>query len=159
MVYSSRQVFGFLALICAAVGIAVFATIAIILDRRSSRHTREVIVDRETVHRLPEASPQQASDPGPPPAWPKPERGPEPQASSAMIGWIAESKAATSPRSPSVTAMVSDPIHHTPRCVSGSTCTLSSNESARRPTCRSCSAIALAYARYETPGLAAASFR
>ena len=55
MVYSSGQVFGFLALVCAAVGIAVFATIAIILDRRSSRHSREVIVDRETVHRLPEA--------------------------------------------------------------------------------------------------------
>ena len=55
MVYSNGQVFGFLALICAAVGIAVFATIAIILDRRSSRHSREVIVDRETVHRLPEA--------------------------------------------------------------------------------------------------------
>src|SRR4051794_19140620 len=47
MVYSSGQVFGFLALICAAVGIAIFATIAIILDRRSSRHAREVIVDRE----------------------------------------------------------------------------------------------------------------
>ena len=55
MVYSQGQVFGFLALICVAVGIAVFATIAIILDRRSSRHTREVMVDRETVHRLPEA--------------------------------------------------------------------------------------------------------
>ena len=55
MVYSQGQVFGFLALIGVAVGIAVFATIAIILDRRSSRHTREVMVDRETVHRLPEA--------------------------------------------------------------------------------------------------------
>ena len=55
MVYSQGQVFGFLSLILVAVGIAVFATIAIVLDRRSSRHTREVIVDRETVHRLPEA--------------------------------------------------------------------------------------------------------
>ena len=55
MVYSQGQVFGFLALICVAVGIAVFATIAIVLDRRSSRRTREVMVDRETVHRLPEA--------------------------------------------------------------------------------------------------------
>jgi hypothetical protein len=55
MVYSQGQVFGFLALIGVAVGIAVFATIAIILDRRSSRHSREVMVDRETVHRLPEA--------------------------------------------------------------------------------------------------------
>lgn len=55
MVYSQGQVFGFLALICVAAGIAVFAVIAIILDRRSSRHTREVMVDRETVHRLPEA--------------------------------------------------------------------------------------------------------
>ena len=32
-----------------------------------------------------------------------------------MIGWIAASKATTSPRSPSVTATVSDPIHQTPR--------------------------------------------
>jgi len=55
MVYSQGQVFGFLALILVAVGVAVFGTIAIILDRQSSRHTREVMVDRETVHRLPEA--------------------------------------------------------------------------------------------------------
>ena len=55
MVYSQGQVFGFLTLICVAVGVAVFATLAIVLDRRSSRRTREVTVDRETVHRLPEA--------------------------------------------------------------------------------------------------------
>jgi len=55
MVYSQGQVFGLLALIFVAVGVAVFGTLAIILDRRSSRHTHEVMVDRETVHRLPEA--------------------------------------------------------------------------------------------------------
>ncbi len=45
-------------------------------------------------------------------------RGAEPapaHASSAMIGWIAASNATTSPRSPSVTAIVSEPIHQTPR--------------------------------------------
>ena len=56
-------------------------------------------------------------------------------------------KATTSLRSESVTATVRAPIHHTPRCVSGSTCTFSSNECARRPARRSCWAIALAYAR------------
>ncbi|WP_243076089.1 potassium transporter Trk [Microbacterium sp. SS28] len=54
LVYSSGQVFGFLALICVAVGIALFGVLAIILDRRSSKSSREVTVDRETVQRLPE---------------------------------------------------------------------------------------------------------
>ena len=50
MVYSQGQVFGFLALIGIAVGLAVGGVIALILDRRSSRHTREVAVDHESIH-------------------------------------------------------------------------------------------------------------
>ncbi|QIG41118.1 potassium transporter Trk [Microbacterium sp. 4R-513] len=49
LVYSPGQVFGFLALICVTVGVAVFAIIALILDRVSRKRTREVTVDRETV--------------------------------------------------------------------------------------------------------------
>ena len=54
MVYSQGQVFGFLALICVAIGLAVFGGIALLLDRASRRHAHEVTVDRETVHRFPE---------------------------------------------------------------------------------------------------------
>jgi len=50
MIYSQGQVFGFTALICIPLGIALAAVLALILDRRSSRHTREVTVDHETVH-------------------------------------------------------------------------------------------------------------
>jgi hypothetical protein len=49
LVYSQGQVFGFLALICATVGIAVFGVLALILDRASRRSARQVMVDRETV--------------------------------------------------------------------------------------------------------------
>lgn len=49
LVYTSGQVFGFLALICVAVGVAVFGVLALILDRASRRSAREVTVDRETV--------------------------------------------------------------------------------------------------------------
>lgn len=54
MVYSQGQVFGFLALIFVAIGLAVFGGIALIIDRASRRHAHEVTVDRETVHRFPE---------------------------------------------------------------------------------------------------------
>ena len=50
LVYTQGQVFGFLALVGITVGVAVGAVIALILDRRSSRHTREVQVDHSTVH-------------------------------------------------------------------------------------------------------------
>lgn len=50
MIYSQGQVFGFTALICIPLGIALAGVLALILDRRSSRHTREVTVDHETVH-------------------------------------------------------------------------------------------------------------
>ncbi|MFH8251654.1 potassium transporter Trk [Microbacterium sp. B2969] len=49
LVYSSGQVFGFMALICVTIGVAVFAILALILDRTVGRRTREVTVDRETV--------------------------------------------------------------------------------------------------------------
>lgn len=49
LVYSQGQVFGFLALICIAVGLAVGGVVALIFDRRSSSRTREVTVDRESV--------------------------------------------------------------------------------------------------------------
>jgi hypothetical protein len=48
-VYSQGQVFGFLALICIAVGLALGGVVALVFDRRSSSHTREVTIDRESV--------------------------------------------------------------------------------------------------------------
>lgn len=50
LVYSSGQVFGFLALICVPVGLALGAVVALILDRRSRSRTHDVTVDHETVH-------------------------------------------------------------------------------------------------------------
>lgn len=52
--YSVGQVFGFLVLICAPIGIALAAILALILDRRSRRRTHEVAVDHESVHVDPE---------------------------------------------------------------------------------------------------------
>jgi surface polysaccharide O-acyltransferase-like enzyme len=48
--YSQGQVFGFLALVCVPVFLAIGGVVAVILDRRASRHARDVIVDHETVH-------------------------------------------------------------------------------------------------------------
>jgi hypothetical protein len=47
--YTQGQVFGFLALICGIVGIALGGAVAIVLDRRSRRQARDVTVDRTTV--------------------------------------------------------------------------------------------------------------
>lgn len=47
--YSVGQVFGFLSLACIPIGIALFGTIALILDRRMSRRMHEVRVDHEHV--------------------------------------------------------------------------------------------------------------
>jgi len=49
LIYSPGQVFGFLALICVTIGVAVFAVLALVLDRASRSRTREVRVDRESV--------------------------------------------------------------------------------------------------------------
>ncbi len=50
VVYSTGQVFGFLALICVTVGVALGGGVALLLDRTIGRRTREVAVDHETVH-------------------------------------------------------------------------------------------------------------
>lgn len=50
LIYTQGQVFGFLALICITVGVALGIVVALILDRRSSRRTREVLVDHLEVH-------------------------------------------------------------------------------------------------------------
>ena len=49
LVYSQGQVFGFLLLVCIPVGLALAAIVALIFDRRSRRHTRQVTVDHESV--------------------------------------------------------------------------------------------------------------
>lgn len=49
LVYSQGQVFGFLALICVPVGLALAAVLALLLDRRSRNHSRTVTVDHESV--------------------------------------------------------------------------------------------------------------
>lgn len=49
LVYSQGQVFGFLALICVTAGVALGGIVALILDRSSSRRTREIAVDHESV--------------------------------------------------------------------------------------------------------------
>jgi hypothetical protein len=51
--YSDLQVFGFVALICVPIGLAVGGAVALILDRVVGRRTRAVRVDHERVH-LPE---------------------------------------------------------------------------------------------------------
>ena len=43
------QVFGFLLLVCIPVGLALAGLVALWFDRRSSKHTREVTVDHESV--------------------------------------------------------------------------------------------------------------
>ena len=49
-VYSTGQVFGFLALVGIAVGLLLGGLLAIMLDRVMGRRTRMVIVDHETIH-------------------------------------------------------------------------------------------------------------
>lgn len=53
--YTTGQVFGFLALVGVAVGLAVGGIVALLLDRSFSRRTREVRVDRERVEHDPAA--------------------------------------------------------------------------------------------------------
>jgi H+/Cl- antiporter ClcA len=54
VVYSQGQVFGFLVLVCAPIGLALGGIVALIFDRRSRRHTHEVAVDHASVHVDPE---------------------------------------------------------------------------------------------------------
>lgn len=50
MEYSTLQVFGFVALICVPIGLALGGILALILDRVVGRRTRAVRVDHTTVH-------------------------------------------------------------------------------------------------------------
>ena len=50
-VYAPEQVFGFLSLVFIPVGLALGGAVALLLDRASSRRSREVRIDRETVQR------------------------------------------------------------------------------------------------------------
>jgi len=54
VVYSLGQVFGFLVLICAPIGLALGGVVALVLDRRSRRRTHEIAVDHSSVHVDPE---------------------------------------------------------------------------------------------------------
>ncbi|WP_405374787.1 MULTISPECIES: potassium transporter Trk [unclassified Microbacterium] len=47
--YSTTQVFGFLLLFCIPICVAISAGVALLFDRASSRHTRTVRIERETV--------------------------------------------------------------------------------------------------------------
>lgn len=49
VVYSQSQVFGFVALAAVPIGIALAIVVALILDRRSSRRSRDVLIDHERV--------------------------------------------------------------------------------------------------------------
>ena len=49
LVYSQGQVFGFLLLICIPAGLLLSGLVALIFDRRSSRRTKDVIVDHLSV--------------------------------------------------------------------------------------------------------------
>jgi hypothetical protein len=45
--YSTSNIFGFLAIICGALGLLLGGLVALILDRRSSRRARDVTIVRE----------------------------------------------------------------------------------------------------------------
>lgn len=47
--YSTGQVFGFLALVCITVGVAIGGVVALLFDRALSRRARDVRVDHERV--------------------------------------------------------------------------------------------------------------
>jgi len=47
VVYSQGQVFGFMALVCGAVGVAVGGVVALLFDRSLGRRERSVAVDHE----------------------------------------------------------------------------------------------------------------
>jgi hypothetical protein len=51
VVYNSGQVFGFLALVCAAIGLALGGVVAIVLERTVGRRTRRFSADHARVTR------------------------------------------------------------------------------------------------------------
>lgn len=50
--YTQVQVFGFVALLCAPIGVALGGVVALVLDRVVGRRTRDVRVDHETVRSI-----------------------------------------------------------------------------------------------------------
>jgi hypothetical protein len=48
--YTQLQVFGFVALICIPIGVALGGVVALVLDRIVGRRTRSLRMDHETVH-------------------------------------------------------------------------------------------------------------
>lgn len=50
VVYSQGQIFGFLALICITVGVALGGVVALLFDRALARRTHDVTVGHESVH-------------------------------------------------------------------------------------------------------------
>lgn len=49
--FDKGQVFGFLLLICATIGVALGALVALLIDRSTARRARSVTVERESTHR------------------------------------------------------------------------------------------------------------
>jgi hypothetical protein len=52
--FDKGQVFGFLLLICATIGVALGALVALLIDRSTARRARSVAVVRESTHRADE---------------------------------------------------------------------------------------------------------
>ncbi len=52
--FDRGQVFGFLVIACAAIGVALGALVALLLDRASARRTTPAIVEHESTHRVDE---------------------------------------------------------------------------------------------------------
>lgn len=50
--FDKGQVFGFLLLICATVGAALGAVVALLIDRTTARRVRSVTVEHESTHRI-----------------------------------------------------------------------------------------------------------
>ena len=48
LVYTSLQVFGFVALICVSAGVLLGGAVALVFDRTVGRRTRDVVADRES---------------------------------------------------------------------------------------------------------------
>ena len=52
--YSQTQVFGFIALICIPIGVALGGVVALIFDRASNRRAREVTVEHDAIQIAPD---------------------------------------------------------------------------------------------------------
>ena len=52
--FDKGQVFGFLLLLCATIGAAIGAVVALLIDRASARRAKSVLVVHESTHRVDE---------------------------------------------------------------------------------------------------------